>query len=177
MYDDDAQAFLMTGGAQEVMEKVQELGVDDLDLTIPEYELQVRCAADLLIKEYSTRAALEALREKLVVKKAEYKYITHLAVCLALSKVITQSIASSDKPFHLTTMFAVYGETNRIKTKADHPNGEDFLITKIAQLRWLYEGIPESAGSWDILIVDDGYVQPSTSHYGHADWFLECIDQ
>ena len=33
-----------------VVEKVQELAVDDLDLTIPAYELQVRCAADLLIK-------------------------------------------------------------------------------------------------------------------------------
>ena len=43
-----------------------------------------------------------------------------------------------------------------MKTKDDHPNGEDFLITKIAQLRWLYEDIPESKGSWDILIVDDG---------------------
>lgn len=54
------------------------------------------------------------------------------------------------------TLFAVYGETNRIKTKEEHPNGEDFLITKIAQLRWLFDGVPESNGSWDILIVDDG---------------------
>ena len=53
-------------------------------------------------------------------------------------------------------MFAVYGETNRLKTKADHPNGEDFLMTKIAQLTWLFEGIPSSKGSWDIHIVDDG---------------------
>ena len=54
------------------------------------------------------------------------------------------------------TVFAVYGETNRLKTKVDHPNGEDFLVTKIAQLTWLFEGIPASHGSWDIHIVDDG---------------------
>ena len=56
----------------------------------------------------------------------------------------------------MQTVFAVYGETNRLKTKVDHPNGEDFLITKIAQLTWLFEGIPATHGSWDIHIVDDG---------------------
>ena len=46
-----------------VIERVQELAVADLDLTIPAYELQVRCAADLLIKvrQITTRNPLKGL--------------------------------------------------------------------------------------------------------------------
>jgi len=145
--------FLNSGVAVGVIEKVQDLATNDLDLTIPEYENQVRKAADLLIKEHGSRSALEAVREKMVCKKDEYKYFTHLVAALALSKVITQEIKA---PFHWTVVFAVYGETNRIKTKAEHGNGEDFLVTKIAQLRWLFEKVDSTQGSWDILIVDDG---------------------
>ena len=57
--------------------------------------------------------------------------------------------------FHLTCIFAMYGEQNRIQTKAGHKNGQDFIRMKVKQLDWLFEG-EDASKSWEILAVDDG---------------------
>ena len=56
--------------------------------------------------------------------------------------------------FHLTCIFAMYGEQNRIQTKAGHKNGQDFIRMKVKQLDWLFEG-EDASKSWEILAVDD----------------------
>ena len=57
-------------------------------------------------------------------------------------------------PFHMTCIFAMYGEQNRIQTKNGHPNGQDFIRMKTKQLEWLFAG--ESGKTWEMLAVDDG---------------------
>ena len=57
--------------------------------------------------------------------------------------------------FHLTCIFAMYGEQNRIQTKAGHKNGQDFIRMKVKQPDWLFEG-EDASKSWEILAVDDG---------------------
>eukprot|EP00450_Noctiluca_scintillans_P010240 CAMPEP_0194503692 /NCGR_PEP_ID=MMETSP0253-20130528/28521_1 /TAXON_ID=2966 /ORGANISM="Noctiluca scintillans" /LENGTH=447 /DNA_ID=CAMNT_0039345997 /DNA_START=82 /DNA_END=1425 /DNA_ORIENTATION=- len=57
-------------------------------------------------------------------------------------------------PHHMTCIFAMYGEQNRIRTKSEHDNGQDLVRNKVNQLRWLYDGDEEK--TWDILAVDDG---------------------
>ena len=74
-----------------------------------------------------------------------------LALKLVRSKLILKRISA---PFHVSVVFAVYKEHNRIKTQKEHPHGEDFLLRKVAQLNWVQTDIPGM--SWDLVIVDDG---------------------
>mmetsp|Transcript_82579 Transcript_82579/g.238658 ORF Transcript_82579/g.238658 Transcript_82579/m.238658 type:complete len:469 (-) Transcript_82579:283-1689(-) len=57
-------------------------------------------------------------------------------------------------PHHLACVFAMYGEQNRLRTKAGHENGQDLLTNKVKQLEWLFAG--EEGKTWDIVAVDDG---------------------
>jgi hypothetical protein len=53
-------------------------------------------------------------------------------------------------------VLSVYDDADRVKGRGEHPKGEDLLVTKVQQLRWLFDGIPEERGSWDLFVVDDG---------------------
>ena len=81
------------------------------------------------------------------------------ALNLASSKYLLET---SNTPFHISVIWAMYNETARLKTKALNEHGEDSLRVKVAQLRWLFKGTKES--TWDILICDDGCPEtPSSS--------------
>jgi len=58
------------------------------------------------------------------------------------------------KPHHLTCIWAMYGEKNRIRTKAEHENGQNFMVTKLKQLDWLFKG--QRGKTFDVVAVDDG---------------------
>ncbi|WP_181781637.1 hypothetical protein [Pseudonocardia pini] len=71
-------------------------------------------------------------------------------------------LAALTGPVHLTVVWAMYGETGRMATRAEHPHGEDFVRVKVQQLDWLTAGLP--GVTWSILAVDDGCPdQPSSS--------------
>ena len=55
-----------------------------------------------------------------------------------------------------------------------NPDGQDFIRNKVAQLKWLFAGSPES--SWDLVCVDDGCDQKSgaEAHVEHADPCGQC---
>lgn len=55
---------------------------------------------------------------------------------------------------HLSVVWAMYGETGRIRPRSEHPHGEDFVRAKVAQLDWLTAGLP--GVTWSIVAVDDG---------------------
>jgi len=57
--------------------------------------------------------------------------------------------------FHMTCIFAMFMEQNRIRTKQEHENGQDLVRMKVAQLEWLFAGEPEGK-TWELLAVDDG---------------------
>lgn len=90
------------------------------------------------------------------VKKVAYKEpgntpaIVISAVGSAESKIKLQACG----PHHMTCIFAMYGEQNRIRSKKEHENGQDLLRNKVMQLKWLFDG--EEGKTWDIIAVDDG---------------------
>ena len=84
------------------------------------------------------------------------------ALSIASSKVL---LSQCKTPVHVTIVWAMYGETDRMKTKGEHPHGEDALRVKIAQLNWLFEST-EKNHSWSIIMCDDGCPQiPSSSQF------------
>ncbi len=122
-----------------------------LDLTD---ELQNEKVEELANRLFLKANSLEELRkiEKETIKlRNKYSFSTHLAVKISLSKKILSELKQG---FHFTIVFAVYKEHNRILTKQEHPNGEDFLIRKIKQLENLTKDFPDI--TWDMLVVDDG---------------------
>ena len=58
-----------------------------------------------------------------------------VAVKLARSKTL---LAARPGSLHVSVVFAMYREQERILTPENHPLGEDFVNTKVAQLRWLF---------------------------------------
>tara|TARA_B100000809_G_scaffold261729_1_gene311183 strand:- start:2089 stop:3405 length:1317 start_codon:yes stop_codon:yes gene_type:complete len=80
------------------------------------------------------------------------------ALNLAASKYLLET---SNTPFHISVVWAMYNETARLKTKALNEHGEDSLRIKVAQLNWLFKGIEKS--SWDIVICDDGCPETPSS--------------
>jgi len=123
----------------------------EIDLTD---EFQNQDVEILVNQLYSKSVSLEDLRKleiQIIKFKKNYNLIKHTAVKIAISKKILSEIKQK---IHFTIVFAVYKENNRILTKAEHPNGENFLIRKINQLENLTENFPLI--SWDMIVVDDG---------------------
>jgi hypothetical protein len=124
-----------------------------LDLTEPSHGGGAMEAADALIRLEPALVRLKELRAALVApgEKSKWPFFVHLAVILAVSK---QQAMALDGPLHYSLVFAVFGEVNRLKTKQEHPNGEDFIMTKAAQLDWLLKDHP--AATWSMTVADDG---------------------
>merc|ERR1712070_211877 len=83
-------------------------------------------------------------------KKAPASPVVVSAVGAAESKILMRKCP----PHHLTCMGAMYGEKNRIKTKEEHENGQNFMVNKLKQLDWLFKG--QKNKSYDVVAVDDG---------------------
>ena len=93
------------------------------------------------------RKDLTQLEERLAEEGASLE--TQTAVKLARSKAFVDSHSA---PLHVSVVFAMYRETERMVRPDQHPHGEDFINRKAAQLRWLFDG----DDGWDLVLVDDG---------------------
>jgi len=122
-----------------------------LDLTNEEHEAQTRQVADSLLACASEPAALQELEASLVARKAEVPLLVHLAAKMALSRAC---LLARTEPAHVSVVFAVYKEDQRIRPAAEVVGGENFLVRKIAQLDWLTAERPDL--TWDMIVVDDG---------------------
>jgi len=86
----------------------------------------------------------------------KYSVLLHIAVKDAISKKLMDDLP----PLHCTCVFALYHEQNRMVKKGDnvpgesHPNGENFIRRKHAQMSWLFENRKDC--SWTLLGADDG---------------------
>lgn len=78
-------------------------------------------------------------------------YNSVLTVKLAKSK---SAINKLSKNVHLTLVFAIYKEIERMSFSHESPLGEDCLNEKVRQLEWLSAGTNKL--TWDLLIIDDG---------------------
>jgi glycosyltransferase involved in cell wall biosynthesis len=122
-----------------------------LDLTIGDHLEQVRFAADRLLDRPGGAEFLDELEQHLFVGEPEPSLGVHVAVKLARSKARVQRLSG---PRHLSVVFAVYKEHQRILRRSEHELGEDFLRRKLRQLEWQFDRSPEFG--WDLSVVDDG---------------------
>jgi hypothetical protein len=127
-----------------------------MDLTDPAYERQAFETAALLMDLYPEEDELRAVDRHIVIEQQKHPVMLHLGSKLALSKM---SLKSFSAPIFSSFVVAMYKENNRIRTRAEHPAGEDFLRRKVAQLKWLFEG--EIDKKWELVFVDDGCPEKS----------------
>jgi hypothetical protein len=127
-----------------------------MDLTDPAYERQAFKTAALLMDLYPEEDELRAVDRHIVIEQQKHPVMLHLGSKLALSKM---SLKSFSAPIFSSFVVAMYKENNRIRTRAEHPAGEDFLRRKVAQLKWLFEG--EIDKKWELVFVDDGCPEKS----------------
>ncbi len=123
----------------------------EIDLTDESQNKDVEFLANQLYSKSVSPEDLRNLENQIIKFKEKYSLIQHTAVKIAISKKILSDVKQK---IHFTIVFAVYKENNRILTKDEHPNGEDFLIRKINQLENLTKKFPLI--SWDMIVVDDG---------------------
>lgn len=121
-----------------------------VDLTSAEQLELIRTKADFLLASGISSDDLIKLEKQLIHEMEDVSPIALIAVKLARSKQFVDSI---DKPLSVSVVFAAYKETTRIRTKKEHPHGEDFLNQKIAQLNWLFD---KTNVEWKLILVDDG---------------------
>eukprot|EP01006_Ploeotia_vitrea_P043833 TRINITY_DN66783_c7_g1_i1.p1 TRINITY_DN66783_c7_g1~~TRINITY_DN66783_c7_g1_i1.p1 ORF type:complete len:458 (-),score=22.28 TRINITY_DN66783_c7_g1_i1:47-1420(-) len=74
-------------------------------------------------------------------------------ICAMKSAESYQQLQSCP-PCHLTVLFAMYHEQNRIAPAAEGTNGQDFIRNKVKELKWLFSANKEC--TWDLVGCDDG---------------------
>lgn len=144
---------------QEILSLLKGLNDDlpvSINLTDAGVMSKVTEIADRIIESASLSMEIDEAEKILSDNKSDYSLILHLAVKLAKSKKAVQAI---NKKVYFTVVFAIYKEHQRILTSEEHPFGEDFLMKKIEQLNWLFDGKPNFL--WDMIVVDDGCPEQS----------------
>ncbi len=136
---------------RKAIDRLIEIAPETLDLTNRSHLEQVLQSAEEILALFDSRESLESLEEELIRDKPASCLLVHLAVKIAKSKKI---IAAIEDKAHISVVFAVYKEHNRIRTRAEHEHGENFLLRKIKQLDWLFGDSPNF--TWDLIVVDDG---------------------
>lgn len=118
-----------------------------VDLTLAEQDRWARDVATEILERFPEPGELESLERS----EADAPVLLRLAIKLAQSR---QRALALEGDFHISVVFAVYKEHRRLRTKDEHPHGEDFLVRKVDQIAWLLDGLP--GASWEMLVVDDG---------------------
>ena len=105
------------------------------------------------IENYANRLHEDKLDQldQLLAESLLSTYSAVLAIKLAKSKF---SLDQLNKDVHVTFLFAIYKETDRLSFSYESPLGEDCLNEKIRQIEWLVSNT--SKVTWDLVIVDDG---------------------
>lgn len=138
----------------ELPEPIRELittSPGELDLTDADQLVAATTAADLILQTCPSDAALSDVERNLLRMREDVPLLVHLAVKLARSKSFVNALRES---VHVSVVFSMYKEHERIQRSSNHPFGEDFLRRKIAQLQWLAADAPLL--SWQLIAVDDG---------------------
>jgi len=127
-------------------------------------QLQQNAQAQFDLTESTDQSSLYALAENLLalpeldmgeLKEVALEPTTPLEFKIAAKLVDSrQYMQTITQPVHLSVIFAMWGEQNRLHPKSDdNPHGEDSLRTKLAQLAWATQGTPVT---WTLVAVDDG---------------------
>jgi hypothetical protein len=122
-----------------------------LDLTDASHLDRTHEVADALLESEADLADLRRLEAALIAAVGEVPLLLHVATKMAVSRRIVLDL---EGPAHLSVVFAVYKEHQRILPPNQVAGGEDFLVRKAAQLDWLFAG--REGLTWDMIVVDDG---------------------
>lgn len=123
----------------------------ELDLTNDTHAQLIYETVSSILDEGYLLSELEEIETGLIAQNKPEHIFVLLALKLAKSRMLAAQV---DEPLMISVVFAVYKEHNRIRKNSEHPHGEDFLIKKVDQLKWLFENQPEV--EWELIIVDDG---------------------
>jgi hypothetical protein len=121
-----------------------------LDLTDPVHLNRTHEVADALLETGADESLLRRLEADLIAASSDTPLLLHLAAKMAVSRRIVLDLEESA---HLSVVFAVYKEHQRILPQEQVAEGEDFLVRKAAQLEWLFAGREDL--TWDMIVVDD----------------------
>ncbi|MFQ5523217.1 MAG: hypothetical protein ACE5F5_06520 [Acidimicrobiia bacterium] len=104
----------------------------------------------------------EGLAEQ-ILREVDTEAIPHMEFTLkservSLERQVAAKLARSkgairrwQGPLHVSVVFAMYRETQRMLPSDLHPPGEDFINARVAQLYWLFG----ERDCWDLVMVDD----------------------
>lgn len=123
----------------------------DLDLTDSGHLNRTFEVADALLDSGPDQSELRQLESDLITTAGDVPLLLHLAAKMAISRRVMQDLTG---PAHLSVVFAVYKEHQRILPPDQVAGGEDFLVRKVNQLEWLFSGRDDL--TWDMIVVDDG---------------------
>jgi hypothetical protein len=136
--------------SEQALERLIDAAPPTFDLAGDEDQRRSREVAELLGALVPDAARLRQLEVELAAREPAVPLLVQLGVKLARSRRV---LASLTEPVHLSVVFAVYGEHNRVRTRDEHPNGEDFLVRKVEQLDALCRG---TSSTFELIAVDDG---------------------
>lgn len=124
---------------------------DEIDLTNELLGLQIEETVRILLDQNLSAEEIGELETTLLSDQDTRNIFALLALKVARSKRLVEKI---DRETHVSVVFAVYKEHQRIRKSSEEPLGEDFLRRKVTQLQRLFEINPLI--SWDLHVVDDG---------------------
>lgn len=133
------------------LQKIIESCSKEIDLTNDrQSEMIVETVESILDKGYSIHD-IEQIERELIKRNDSSLISVLLSLKIAKSKMLVSGVSEL---LFVSIVFAVYKEHNRILKSREHPHGEDFLLKKVNQLRWLFDNHPRIG--WELIIVDDG---------------------
>jgi hypothetical protein len=122
-----------------------------LDLTDAAHLRRTHEVADALLDRGADLPGLRQLEADLISCPEPVPLLLHVAAKMAVSRRLVLDLAG---PAHLSVVFAVYKEHQRILPAERFAGGENFLVRKVNQLDWLFAVRDDL--SWDLVVVDDG---------------------
>ncbi|MDX1701276.1 MAG: glycosyltransferase [Melioribacteraceae bacterium] len=140
-----------SGNFQFLIQKSIQLLPDPFLIPNESHQSQILQATDFILERISDYKTICDLEDLLISEKEQYPLALHVVVKLARSKRLISKIQD---PIHVSIVFAVYKEHQRILPAQQHPHGENFLIQKARQLDWLFSG--NENHRWKLIMVDDG---------------------
>ena len=126
-------------------------GPKEADLTNESYSEKVYKAADDLLRSGIGIDQIKLTEKKLLGRHEESMVFVLLVLKIVRSKLLVREL---NDPLRISVVFAVYKEHNRIRKSSEHPHGENFLVKKVEQLKWLFS--ENSNINWQLILVDDG---------------------
>lgn len=151
----------LASGKKVNLDSLSSLGLDSIDLTSSTQLDQVKAFADDILAEFEGTQASSRFERQLISHPERDAIPLQVLVAAKLAKSKSY-INQLQDPLLISVCFAVYSETERLKTREGSPHGEDFFRRKVEQLDWLVDRNPLI--NWELVVCDDGCPDRS----GHA---------